>query len=270
MNADVFYRSAPGRALFQIIQKTGLMKLGAWYLNTPLSRWMIPGYIRHNGIDMTPYQGQNYPSFAAFFARRRPIEAVSQQRNTLISPCDGLLSVYPVTGDLSLPMKGSRYRLEDLIPDKQEAERFRDGLCLVFRLQARDYHHFCCFDDGELRFTRFIPGQLHSVQPIACETVPVYRLNRRWWSRLDTAHFGTAAQIAVGAMLVGGVSMEQEQGVLHRGQEMGHFTLAGSTILLLLTGEVRRRLSLDPSCSALGGKETPVAMGEEIGVLRNE
>lgn len=269
MNADLFYRSAGGRALFQLIQRTGLMKLGAWYLNSPLSRWMIPGYIRRNGIDMTPFSGQSYPTFAAFFARRRSVGAVCQRPEALISPCDGLLSVYPVTGDLSLPMKGSRYRLEDLIPDPQEAARFRDGLCLVFRLQARDYHHFCCFDDAELRFTRYIPGQLHSVQPIACQTVPVYRLNRRWWSKLDTAHFGTVAQITVGAMLVGGVAMEQGPGALRRGQEMGHFTLAGSTILVLLTGEVRHRLRLSPSHAALGGKETPAAMGEEIGVLRD-
>ena len=141
---------------------------------------------------------------------------------------------------------------------------------MVFRLQASDYHHFCSFDDLTLKETHFIPGKLHSVQPIACETVPVYRLNRRWWSILDTDHFGQAIQVEVGAMMVGGVAFEREKGSFQKGEEMGCFVLAGSTIMLFVNSSARERLEfIEPFTDAMNGeKEVPVTMRETIGRLK--
>lgn len=271
MKADNFYKTAFGRTLFRILQKTGLFRLAAWSLRTRMSKHLIPGYIRKYDIDMKPYTGQSYGSFAEFFCRKKNVRDYVIEPNDLISPCDGLLSVYTVTGDLTIPMKGSVYALNDLVPDKEVNALFQNGLCLVFRLEASDYHHFCCFDDGVLLETEYVPGQLHSVQPIALRTVPVYRLNRRWWSIIETKHFGTAVQIEVGAMLVGGVSFSVTDKCFDRGDEMGHFELAGSTIILLLNSSVRQRLifreSLIPSINE--GKENRVKMGEQIGILKD-
>lgn len=269
MNADFFYQTAPGRAAFQTLQKLGFFRLGAWFLHTRASRLMIGPYIRRNAIDMTPYGGQAYGSFAAFFSRTRGQTPFDTAPNVLISPCDGLLSVYGVTEDLTIPMKGSVYTLGDLAPDARVAEQFQNGLCLVFRLEASDYHHFCCFDDCRLAETHAIPGQLHSVQPIALRSVPVFRLNRRWWTVLETDHFGTAVQVEVGAMMVGGVAFSAGDAMRKRGSEMGCFTLAGSTIILLLNESVRRRLrfreALLPCVS--GQNEVRVRMGAAIGTL---
>lgn len=272
MKADTFYKTVLGRTLFKVFQKSGLFRLTAWFLHTRISKHMIPKYIRNNGIDMKPYAGQTYESFAAFFCRRRDRTFYITNPNVLISPCDGLLSVYPVTDHLSIPMKGSVYALSDLVPDPEIAELFQNGLCLVFRLEASDYHRFCCFDDGFLIETKHIPGQLHSVQPIAHHHVPVFRLNRRWWSVLETKHFGPAVQIEVGAMLVGGVSFSVKDGWVNRGEEFGCFELAGSTIVLLLSSYVRNRLVLNISSSpAFEGKtEVRVQMGSAIGVLKDE
>ncbi len=167
-----------------------------------------------------------------------------------------------------IPMKGSVYTLEDLIPDGEIARRFRGGLCLVFRLQATDEHSFCCFDDATLAETRFLPGQLHSVQPIALRSIPVFRLNRRWYSVLETEHFGTAVQIEIGAMMVGGVSFAAKDR-FSRGEEFGCFELAGSTIVLLLDSSVRNSLCLkDEYLASQGGEtEVPVSMGKAIGTL---
>lgn len=221
---------------------------------------------------MKPFDGQNYTSFAEFFTRKRSDTHHVIDSDALISPCDGLLSIYGATEYLTIPMKGSTYTLTDLVPDREVAEIFRNGLCLVFRLEASDYHHFCCFDDGLLVETNHIPGQLHSVQPIAQYHVPVYRLNRRWWSVLETKHFGTAVQIEVGAMLVGGVSFSMESGWFNRGEELGCFELTGSTIVLLLRSDVRNRLVLNTSIiPAIDGKtEVRVQMGSAIGVLTDE
>lgn len=272
MNAAFFYQTVTGRTLLKVIQKTHLMALAAGFLRTPFSCVLIPWYIHQNQLDMKPFHGQHYLSFAGFFARKKADCAVEQDPNVFISPCDGLLTVYPISQNLRILMKGSRYRLKDLISDPEIAQSLHGGYCFVFRLQAKDYHHFCCFDDAALSTTIYIPGQLHSVQPIACDTVPVFRLNRRWWSVLDTAHFGTAVQIEVGAMLVGGVRFAREQGRFRRGEEMGNFELAGSTIVLLVSESVRKRLHLyEPFVASLGGyKEVPVRMGQGIGVLKDE
>lgn len=272
MKADHFYRTVPGRIFFNVLQKLGCFRLAAWFLHTRLSRRMIPHYIRKYGIDMKPYTGQTYESFAAFFSRKRDNICYVSDPNVLISPCDGLLSVYAVTEDLTLSMKGSVYALNDLLPDPDAAALFQNGLCLVFRLEASDYHHFCCFDDCRLIETNYIPGQLHSVQPIAQRTVPVFRLNRRWWSTMRTKHFGTVVQTEVGAMLVGGVSFSETGIWFKRGDEMGHFELAGSTIILFLTSSVRQRLRFRESIMPYinSGKETRVQIGAGIGVLKDE
>ncbi len=271
MKADFFYKSVPGRSFLKVCQKSGAFRVAAWALRTPPSRRLIPRYIRRNGIDMTPYAGQHYRSYAEFFARSKEVKAPVCDPEELISPCDGLLSVYPVTRQMDIPMKGSRYRLADLLPATElAAGGFCGGLCLVFRLEASDYHHFCCFDDARLLRRGFVPGQLHSVQPIACNRVPVYRLNRRWWSLLDTRNFGLAVQIEVGAMLVGGVRFVGPGSVLRRGQDMGNFELAGSSVLLLLGPDVRDRLEFfKPFADAREGREIRVAMGLKLGKLRD-
>ena len=274
IKADFFYTSIPGRALLKLIQKSGAFRLSAWFLHTRLSRCMIPRFIKNNHIDMTPYQGQKFRSYADFFARSYDRQLPETAPEELVSPCDSLLTYYPITPDLNIPMKGSAYRLANLIQDPEAAKRYSGGLCLVFRLEATDYHHFICFDDASIGETHFIPGQLHSVQPIACLHVPVYRLNRRWWTLLRTLHFGTAAQIEVGAMIVGGVAFAENaetNGILKRGAEMGHFELAGSTIILLLEPAVREKLALyDRFLTAADGEtEVKVQMGEAVGRLVN-
>jgi len=269
MNADFFYRSSFGRLLFKIIQRLGIIKLSAWFLHTGLSRVMIKSVIEKNGIDMAPFEGQKYRSFADFFARKKENTEFEEDRDVLMSPCDSLLSIYPVREDMSIPMKCSLYSLKDLVTQPEKAALFKGGLCMVFRLQASDYHHFCFIDDGELLETHFIEGQLHSVQPIACETVPVYRLNRRWWSIMDTSAFGRIAQIEVGAMAVGGLTLVREKGSFRRGEEMGNFELAGSTIVVLVDKDISQRLELfDSFLPALDGeKEVKVCLGQGIGRL---
>ena len=105
---------------------------------------------------------------------------------------------------------------------------------------------------------------LHSVQPIACDTYPVYTLNRRVWTLLQTEHFGPVIQTEVGAFVVGGIVNENENGRFFRGMEKGHFELAGSTIVLLfqkdcicLRSQIRKRLA--------EGKEFRVKQGMWIG-----
>ncbi len=217
MKTDLFYRSAPGRALIIHLRTSGFFSRIAGFLRSRASRCLIPGYIRRHDIDMRPYGDQKYRSFAELLSRKKTCVRIDRNPNVLISPCDSILTIYRITDELAIPMKGSLYYISNLLPQTEVHELFRGALCLVFRPEASDYHQFCCFDEARIADTRFIPGQLHSVQPIACRQYPVYRLNRRWSSILDTVHFGMTARIEVGAMFVGGVEFTKDNGSFRHG-----------------------------------------------------
>lgn len=270
MSIHSLYNSPLGRLTVVALQKAGVFRLTSWFLHTSISRKIVPGYIKKHQIDMQDFEDRKYMSFADFFSRKKSLPPCISNSGMLISPCDGLMSIHRITENMNIAMKGSCYRLADLVPDAELAGRFADGICLVFRLQASDYHHFCVFDDAMLSETHFVAGELHSVQPIAYEKIPVYRLNRRWWSVLDTAHFGTAVQVEVGAMLVGGVRFVKEAGWLCQGDEMGNFELSGSTILLILSADVRTRFEFNAKFQKSISEpiEIPVSMGEGIGALK--
>ena len=161
----------------------------------------------------------------------------------LISPCDGFLSAYEIRPDSSFVIKGSRYGVRDLIGDEALAKRYEGGTCLVLRLCASDYHHYCYIDSGRQGPNHYIEGRLHSVQPIACETYPVFTLNRRSWCLLQTERFGPVLQTEIGALVVGGI-VNAPEGPMRRGEEKGYFDLCGSTIVLLLEKD---RVRLIPS-----------------------
>ncbi len=267
MKADFYYENAFGRLLLNIFQHLGFFKVAAWWLHTPFSKPMIASFIKENNIDMTDFAGQTYAHYADFFSRKKNTPLPPAEITDFISPCDGLLSTYPITENLELHMKGSVYGIEDLIPDSAAASQFKDGLCMVFRLEATDYHHFCFVDDCTMQETHYIPGLLHSVQPVALRSVPVFRLNRRWWTILTTKNWGTVAHCEIGAMVVGGLYHVPSEGFHTKGSEMGNFTLAGSTIVVLLTKEARDSLKLHDQylLAAESDQEVPVKMGTVIG-----
>jgi len=151
-----------------------------------------------------------------------------------------------------------------LVTDPREANAFHGGYCVIVRLCADDYHHYCYIDDGFQRENHFVKGVLHSVQPVACEHEPVYRLNRRMWNILDTRHFGKVAQIEIGALLVGGMVNMGQNVPMRKGKDMGHFELIGSTIVLLFEKDT---IELLPNVrkAIAGDKEMRVLQGQHIG-----
>ena len=117
-----------------------------------------------------------------------------------MAPCDGLLSVYKITEGLVLPIKQSRYTIADLLGNDPAAAVFQDGVCLVFRLCVQHYHRYAYADDGVILKKRFLPGQLHTVRPVALSALPVFTRNCREYTVMDTRNFGRLAQIEVGAI----------------------------------------------------------------------
>lgn len=270
MSVKFLYSSVFGRAVCKFIQKSGVFHIAAWYLKTPLSKPLINSYIKKNNIPMDDFPGVKFNSFAEFFGRRKSPYHFDSDPKVFISPCDSLLNIFPIEQNTELPIKDSLYRVSDLIPHEDVAKNYGGGLCMIFRLCASDYHHFCYVDDCEHGTDHFIQGMVHSVQPIACSTVPVYRLNRRQWTILKTRNFGDVAQIEVGALLVGGMIHEKQNAAAKKGEEMGKFDLCGSTIVLLLPKDAAEKLEFSSEIlPAMNGKEeVRVKLGQSIGKLK--
>ncbi|MBE6909240.1 MAG: phosphatidylserine decarboxylase [Ruminococcaceae bacterium] len=256
------YGTAAGRVLLKGLLRTRADRVAVRFLRSRLSRPFIRGYAERHGVALE--RGQPYATFRDFFARTKPDAAPDAAPDLLISPCDGWLSAYPVAEDSSFFIKGSHYRLADLLQDEALARQFCGGDCLVFRLTPSDYHHYCYIDDGYQEENHFIPGELHSVQSAACERYPVYTLNRRCWTLLRTEHFGLVVQTEIGAFVVGGIVNERENAPFRKGEEMGHFELAGSTIVLLFQ---RGRIVLDAQIlrQLREGREFRVTQGMCLG-----
>lgn len=257
------YTTVPGRFILNLMNKTHILRIGERFMNSGLSKPMIKRFIRKNRIDMSEFNGQSYRNFQEFFARTKKV-SVDMNSAHLISPCDGLVSVFPINSNSIFSVKGSDYRIKDLVEDEKLAEKFYGGTCLILRLCADDYHHYCFIDNGYQHKSHYIEGMLHSVQPIACEKEPVYRLNRRVWTVLDTENFGQVIHIFVGAVLVGGIVNICSEENVKRGEEMGHFELAGSTIVMLFEKD-KIKLTDNISENTKNGDEFRVRIGEHIG-----
>nr|WP_039121373.1 phosphatidylserine decarboxylase [Ligilactobacillus ruminis] len=263
------YQTAAGRMFLKGIMKSGVLKAAEKYAKSESSKHLIPWFISENKIDMTEYGNYSYHSYAEFFSRQklRKYSKTDFSDKHLISPCDGFLSAYRLSDDSSFAIKGSRYRVSDLLDDSELAKRFKNGICLVFRLEARDYHRYCYIDDCYQHDSHYIEGELHSVQPIALENYPVFSLNRRLWNLLETKNFGPIVQTEIGALLVGGFSNNHQNGHFIKGEEMGRFELHGSTITLLIE---KNRIELIDNLEAAFNHEIKVRQGEWIASAINQ
>lgn len=260
------YDTVPGRVLLKALCCRAVSKVcGAW-MDSPLSRPMIGRFARKHQIAMEDYHCEQLRCFNDFFSReiRAGLRPIAPEPDTLIAPCDGLLSVYPIEEGTVIPIKQSRYTISDLLGADPVAQRYQGGICAVFRLCVNHYHRYCYLDDVQKGENVFLPGQLHTVRPIALERLPVFVRNCRAYTVMESACFGAVTQVEVGAMLVGKIQNHHGAGRFARGQEKGMFLYGGSTIVVLLEPG-RAALSAEFYRNTEQGLETPVQMGQPIG-----
>ena len=260
------YHTAPGRGVLKLLTRPGLSRAAGRFLDAPTSRLLIGPFARKNNIRRSDYLPERYCCFNDFFCRRiRPeLRPLPEDPAAFMAPCDGLLSAYHLTGETVLPVKQSRYMLSALLHGDRAAARFSGGDALVFRLCVDHYHRYCYVDDGYKGENIFLPGMLHTVRPIALETVPVFVRNCREYTLMETEHFGSLCQIEVGALLVGKIANLHGAGPIRRGAEKGRFLYGGSTVILLLE---KGKVQLDEELfrATENGSETPVRMGQALG-----
>ena len=262
------YHTPVGRLLLKPLCARPVSRLCGRFLDSPLSKILIRPIVRRTGIRLEDFLSDDFCCFNDCFTRRvRPeLRPVDASPDALVAPCDGLLSVYPIREYTVIPVKQSRYTINDLLGDDPMAARFEGGVCLVFRLCVNHYHRYCYPDGGRPLRSGFIPGELHTVRPIALEQLPVFVRNCREYALLETDHLGTVAQIEVGAMLVGKIANHPAPERFERGDEKGMFLYGGSTVILLIEPG---RIHIPEAAFALSAeeREIPVCMGERIADL---
>lgn len=263
----LLYRSKIGGIFLRIIYLSFISKISGLYMDSFISRLHIKSFIKKNGINMDEYELIKYKSFNDFFTRK--IKDSSRKiagGEAFISPCDSKLSVYKITEDAIFKIKESYYRVEDLLKNKELAEKYLNGYCLIFRLGVDDYHRYCYIDDGYQEENISIKGTYHTVQPIALEKYNFYKTNHREYTVLHTKAFKDVVEVEVGALMVGKIVNHYQNNEFKRGQEKGFFKFGGSTIVLLVEDIIK--IDDDILYQSSLGNEIMVKYGEQIGVLK--
>jgi phosphatidylserine decarboxylase len=194
--------------------------------------------------------------------------------HTLASPVDGTVSQLGITnaGQL-LQAKGMQYTCAGLMADAPAAGRYLGGSFACLYLAPYNYHRIHMPSDAELRTTRYVPGELFSVNAATARAVPdLFARNERLVCDFNTAD-GPLCMVLVGALFVGSIETVYageinpppvrggrvrtiDDGVgrrFSRGEELGRFNM-GSTVIVLTGRAVEFAPRVEPA--------EPVRMGQ--------
>jgi phosphatidylserine decarboxylase len=248
----------------------------SWFKNRFI-RW----FCKHYGVNLADSIIQNpteFASFHDFFTRElRPgARPIAQGERSIASPADGILSARGVIHQHTLVQaKGRYYSLPQLLTDEEWASKFSDGAYYTVYLSPKDYHRVHMPLAGSLQSMRYIPGRLFPVNSQSTQRVDrLFVRNERVICYFQT-EFGPMAVILVGALMVGQMATTWHAAIngkrpgqiqdwhydgkqtFAKGDEMGHFTM-GSTVIVLLPSA-----KLDWSAS-LESAGVPTKMGEAV------
>jgi phosphatidylserine decarboxylase precursor len=247
----------------------------AWgaYLDTTDSAVHVDTFRTNPAFRWDDYMASpsGYLTFNQFFARhvkpgRRQVEALCDDR-VLVSPADAtFIGQWPVAADsticvddATLPLKGLRWSLAQLLSGSPWAERFSGGVVAHSALRTFDYHRWHAPAAGTVVEARVIQGRAWLDVHVETSTVngsPVnvieavegtgYQfLQTRGLVVLDTPQ-GLIACLPVGMAQVSSVVITAEVGtVLRKGEEMGYFQFGGSDFVLVF--EARCDVAFDIS-----------------------
>ncbi len=263
---SALYGTRAGRALLRVLVQPAVSALAGLFLDSSASKFLINPFIKRTGIDMSEYIDTNYRSYNDFFTRRvkSSCRVADMTPNHLISPCDGKLTVFPITDDSIFTIKNTDYTLESLLRNKKLARHYRGGTLLMFRLCVNDLHRYRFIDNGIKTKTHHIKGVFHTVNPTAGDYYPIYKENTREFCVLKSENFGNILTMEVGALLVGRIVNYSAKKEVKRGEEKGRFEFGGSTIIICLEKDIAL-IDEDIIANSTAGIETIVKSGEKIG-----
>ncbi len=264
---DILYKTVGGGLALKGLTSPVVSKTAGVFCNSMMSTKLIPMFIKKAKIDLTEYEPAFYGSYNEFFTRKIKAEArpIDMTPDSLVSPCDSKLTVYPIDKDSIFDIKGVSYHVEEFLRCRKLARKYNGGYFCIFRLEVSDYHRYMYFDNGTKSKNFHINGFYHTVNPIALEKTDIYRENTREFTVLHTENFGNVIYAEVGAMLVGKIKNHHcDKHFFKRGDEKGMFEFGGSTVVLIFKKDAVA-FDEDIISNTNNGFETVVKMGEKIG-----
>lgn len=204
-------------------------------------------------VDFADTQQTRFRSLGEGFTRAlrpgaRPFPA---DPSLIASPCDAIVGAHGRVADgVAWQMKGYPYRLDELLPDPRQAERFANGWFVTLRLTAGMYHRFHAPADLTVEGVTYQSGDCWNVNPIALKRVErLFCRNERAVIETRLANGTPMLLVPVAAILVasirltfldtpallrnGGAGRRALQVPVAKGAEIGWFE-HGSTILVFL------------------------------------
>ncbi len=270
-------QSSLGRLFMDMIGSKKLMSLlMGHYQNSRFSKSQIHKFVKKMNINLEEAERSmisEYRSFNDFFTRKlKPgVRFIKAANDVVISPADGRILAYQNLQEYQmLQVKGKYFSIKKLLQDPVNAEEFKNGSCIVVRLNPSDYHRFhfpiTCIPEAH----QVIDGQYYSVNPMSLECVDkVYCKNVRHISYLRNGKQGIIGMVEVGAAMVGSVVQTYDPDCeAKKGEEKGYFQFGGSTVILLFQPN-QITLDADLVVNTLNGFETLVRMGEAIGTIKD-
>lgn len=267
------YENKVGITLLETVVKKKLFStLYGKLQDYSFSKRKIISFVEDFQLDMNEAQRKDinsYTNFNDFFTRKLTREArpISLNKDNLISPADGRLFAYEnIDINKMFQIKGSYYKLNDLLQDDTLANIYKNGTCVVVRLAPIDYHRFHFPDSGVSSDTKKIDGLYYSVNPISLQkVVEIYCQNKREFTKFKSDNFDDIILIEVGATCVGSIIQTYTPNTpINKGDEKGYFKFGGSTVIMLFKENV---VTIDDDIiqNTISGFETKVNMGEIIG-----
>jgi len=223
------------------------------HIESPLlARASIALWRLFSDLDLRESRTDRFASLHACFTRElkagaRPIDG---DPLVMTSPCDAIVGACgPIHRDQLIQAKGFPYALQDLLPDPQLAELYRDGYYVTLRLTASMYHRFHAPYDCTVDHVTYIAGDTWNVNPAALKRVAkLFCKNERAVIRTTLSSSGhIVTLVPVAAILVASIRLRfldvllcagyrgkteiPCQAGFKKGDEMGWFE-HGSTIIV--------------------------------------
>ncbi len=278
---DIFVavqRVLPKHALSRIIGTIAESKR-PWLKNLLIKR-----AISAFGINMQEAASDNledYESFNAFFTRALKDDArvVDGDPKSVCCPADGVISQAGIISKTRiLQAKGLNYSISRLLGNSVSAQRFNNGSFATIYLSPKDYHRVHMPVSGTLRATRYIPGELFSVNDKTAQGLEeLFARNERLVCEFESESAGNFVVVFVGAMLVAGIEtvwggfekpgpgavresdFSDRQLAYDKGEEIGQFKFGSTAIILFEKDRVTGLETLNP--------QSPVLMGQQLASL---
>lgn len=247
----------PQHLLSRVIGKLAGVSKPVWLKNA-----LVRAFMHRYDIDLSVAECDDaaaFPDFNAFFTRALRDDARLLATSQWCHPADGVLSQRGgIEAAGLIQAKGRHYRMDELLAGSaEEAHRYRSGCFATTYLSPRDYHRVHMPIGGRLVKTRYVPGDLFSVNAATVQRVDGLLARNERLVCFFEADNGGFVLVLVGAMIVAGIATvwggrelpgpdairesvwtAEEAPCFEKGEEMGRFFLGSTVVMVTETSDL--------------------------------